>query len=67
VRPEDEQRLALLAVQAREAALSLGVALLCLGPILAIATGPLGGIGAFATGAGLLRFAGSGRSELGQR
>lgn len=59
MKPGDEQRLATLAVQARQAALSLGVALLCIGPVLTIAAGPIAGVSALATGAGLLRFAGS--------
>lgn len=59
MKPEDAQQLAALAVKARQAALSLGVLLICIGPVLAAATEPIAGISAFATGASLLRFAGS--------
>jgi hypothetical protein len=63
VKREHERRLTSLTVQARRAALSLGVVILCLGAVLTIAsaedTGSIAGLGVLATGAGLLRFAGS--------
>lgn len=67
MKPKDEQRLAALAVQARQAALSVGVGLLCIGPVLTIAAGAVAGASALVTGAGLLRFAGSDWSGMRQK
>jgi hypothetical protein len=65
VKRRHEQRLDLLAVQAREAAFGFGIFLLFVGSALAITsawgTPPFASPGALAIGAGLLRFAGSGR------
>ena len=56
---EDERRLMAVALRARRSAYSLGVVLICVGAPIAIAASAIGGTAVLATGAGLLRFAGS--------